>query len=357
MIEYLNMSNVVGFGRFANPRPFPNITVILGKNDVCKTALIKMMYAIGKSTELYEKKQAHKQADSYKDLLSDKLQSVYGIKKMLSELVRKNGTPKKLSVEMKLSGGQTQDVSFSYGVDTKTKVSDVQISQGLRVKDGANFVFIPAKEVLTAFNTIKAIVRLYFYPGWDDTTLDLIDLLDIPVMDEISPEFENVIQQMKEMFSGELLQVNSSERFVYNRKGAEHTMSLTAEGVKHIGILTTLIANGQIKKNTVLFLDEPEDNLHPGALRLLVKILSTLAGKGVQVFVTTHSYFTLKQLHIESRIKEMDVACCCLKRNNQGVVDSDFYNLRDGIPDNDITAETMAMLDEDLEADMIRKND
>lgn len=354
MIEYLNMSNVVGFEQFANPRPFPSITVILGKNDVCKTALIKMMYAIGKSTELYEKKQVHEQADSFKTLFSDKLQSVYGIKKMLNELVRKNGTPKKLSVKMKLHGGQTENVSFTYGIDTKTKVSDVQISQDNRADGGANYVFIPAKEVLTAFNTIKAIVRQYFYPGWDDTTLDLIDLLDIPVLDEISPEFEDVIKQMREMFSGELHQVNSSERFVYKRKGTEHMMPLTAEGVKHIGILATLIANGQIKKNTVLFLDEPEDNLHPGALRLLVKVLSALAGKGVQVFMTTHSYFTLKQLHIEARMKKMDVACCCLKRNEQGVVDSEFHNLREGIPENDITAETMAMLDEDLEADLNR---
>lgn len=353
MIDYLNMSNVVGFEKFANPNPFPKITIILGKNDVCKTALIKMMYAVGKSTELYEKQQIHEKADPFKSLFSEKLQSVYGIKKMLNELVRKNGTPKKLSVEMKLSGGQTQKVEFSYGIDTKTMVSDVKISQNTSVKEGTNYIFIPAKEVLTAFNTIKAIVRQYFYPGWDDTTLDLIDLLDIPVKEEISSTFCEVIKQMHEMFAGELRQINSSERFVYKRMGADHMMALTAEGVKHIGILTTLIANGQINKNTVLFLDEPEDNLHPGALRLLVKVLSMLADKGVQVFITTHSYFTLKQLHIESRKKKMDVSCCCLKRNEKGVVDSEFYNLREGIPENDISLETMAMLDEDLDADMV----
>jgi len=48
---------------------------------------------------------------------------------MLNELIRKNGTPKKLSVEMSLSGGQTEKVVFTYGIDTKTKVSDVRISQ------------------------------------------------------------------------------------------------------------------------------------------------------------------------------------------------------------------------------------
>jgi hypothetical protein len=42
-----------------------------------------------------------------------------------------------------------------------------------------------------------------------------------------------------------------------------------------------------------------------------------------------------------------------LKRNEKGVVDSEFYNLREGIPENDISLETMAMLDEDLDADMM----
>lgn len=350
------MSNVVGFEQFANPAPFPGVTVILGKNDVCKTALLKMMYAVGKSIELFEKKQVHEQSDSFKSLFSDKLQTVYGIRKSLNELVRKNGTPKKLSVEMKLSDGPTQKVAFSYGADTKTSISDVRIEQNAQTSIGeANYIFIPAKEVLTAFSAIKAIVRQYFYPGWDDTTLDLIDLLDIPATEKIGENFADAMKQISEMFSGELHQVNSSERFAYRRKGAEHPMSLTAEGVKHIGILATLIGNGQIKENTILFLDEPEDNLHPGALRLLMKVISLLVAKGVQVFVTTHSYFTLKQLHIEARVNEMDVMCCSLYRNGKGVVECSYANLRDGIPDNDITTETMAMLDEDIQAELNKK--
>lgn len=352
MIESLKLTNVVGFEQFANPNPFPGITVVLGKNDVCKTALLKMMYAVGKSAELHEKQLVHEQADSFKELVSEKLQSVYGVKKSLNELVRKNGTPKKLSVEMAMTTGHIQQISFSYGTDTKTKISDVHVNEFPKAKGSTNYIFIPAKEILTAYNTIKAIVRQYFFPGWDDTTLDLIDLLDIPVKAEIDPQFKEIMRQMREMFSGELHQTSTTERFVYRRNGAEHPMSLTAEGVKHIGILSTLIGSGQIKENTVLFLDEPEDNLHPGALRQLVKILCMLVDKGVQVFITTHSYFTLKQLHIESRVKKMDVMCCSLSRNARGVVESSFANLRDGIPDNDITAETLAMFDEDVKADI-----
>lgn len=54
MIRFINMENMMGFEQFSNPTPFPGITVVFGKNDVCKTALMKMMYAVGKSTEIYD---------------------------------------------------------------------------------------------------------------------------------------------------------------------------------------------------------------------------------------------------------------------------------------------------------------
>lgn len=209
--------------------------------------------------------------------------------------------------------------------------------------------------MLTAFNTIKAVSRQLFYPGWDDTTLDLIDLLDIPVISEVDSQFDIVLQKMREIFFGELKQISSNERFVYKKSGADFVLPLTAEGIKHIGVLSTLICNGQIKKGTVLFLDEPEDNLHPSALRQLMKVLVLLVNNGVQVFLTTHNYFTLKQLQIETRTHQMDIMCCELHRNERGVVDSSFANLKEAMPDNEIVRESLAMLDEDIAVDYMNK--
>ncbi|HMW37476.1 MAG TPA: AAA family ATPase [bacterium] len=73
-------------------------------------------------------------------------------------------------------------------------------------------------------------------------------------------------------------------------------MSLTAEGVKKLGILTTLIRNRQLNKGTILFMDEPEAVLHPQAIRDLVKILNLLSQSGIQIFISTHSFFVIKQL-------------------------------------------------------------
>lgn len=353
MIRFLKLTNVVGFAEFANPTAFPGITLILGKNDVCKTALLKMMYAVGKSIEQYEKQSEHNSSVFFRDVLAGKVKNVYGsLRNGLGDLVRKNGTPKKLAVYAEFDRGWASDLNFSFGVDAKKQIADFGNHEA-KEKRPANYVFIPAKEVVSAFNAIKAIARQYYFPGYDDTTLDLIDLLDIPVKrTKVDGDMSEVLNGMKEMFSGELQQVESNERFVFKRGNVEYQMPVTAEGVKHIGILPMLIMNGQIKEGTVLFLDEPEDNLHPQALRQLVKILALMARRGIQVFITTHNYFMLKQMQIEARIHQMDVLCCSLTRNDVNVVEASFANLLQGMPDNDIVNESLAMFDEDVSLDM-----
>ena len=351
MIKKLKVSNLMGFEAFETPTPFPRVTVVLGKNDTCKTALLKMLYAVGKSTELYEKQSRHNATASFKNILSKKLFDIYAPKRNgLSDIVRRNGTAKKLSVSLELA--DDAHVDFSFGTDTRNTITDVTIKKG---KGDAivNYIFIPAKEVITAFNTIKAIARQFFFPGYDDTTLDLIDLLDIPVIQgEVDKEFQEIRMRMAEMFSGELRQVESTERFVFRKESAEFALPLTAEGVKHIGILSTLIQNGQLNRNSVLIMDEPEDNLHPGAIRSLVKIITRLGEMGVQVFLSTHNYFVLKQLHIEARSNQMDVMCCSLNRNVKGTIDASFENLREYMSHNAIVEESMRMYDEDIDLDL-----
>lgn len=250
----------MGFETFENPFLFPQVTVILGKNDTCKTALLKMLYSVGKSTELYSKQRMHNSAISYKNIISKKFFDVYAPKRAgLSDIVRKNGAPKKLSVEMEFEG-EILNVDFSFGMDTRNTITDVNMVVGDDHKKNANYIFIPAKEVITAFNTIKAIARQFFFPGYDDSTLDLIDLLDIPVVQgRTEGEFHDILIKISDMFSGELKQVENTERFVFKKGNAEFALPLTAEGVKHIGILSTLIQNGQLNKSSVLILDEPTE--------------------------------------------------------------------------------------------------
>ena len=353
MIRKVVLDDVAGIAHLENPMPFAEVNVILGKNDMGKTILLKMLYSVAKSLETYTLRGENSDLpETFDTLLASKIQGVYGRNRfILGDLVRKNGSPHRLSVKMEFDNSRFDSVEFAYGVDSKKVIKEVNISTSANLSP-INAVFVPANEVLSAFAAIKAMARLYHYPGYDDTTLDLIELLDIPETTQTLLS-EEALVKVQQMFGGELKQVDSSERFVFRKGNNEYRMFLTAEGVKHIGVLGTLLKNGSIRKGTILFLDEPENNLHPSAVREFVKLIVLLSKLGVQVFLTTHNYFVLKQLQNESLRHESDIICCSLSRGDERVVVSRFANLKEEMPDNDIVRESLMMYDEDIELSMI----
>jgi predicted ATPase len=128
-------------------------------------------------------------------------------------------------------------------------------------------------------------------------------------------------------------------------------MSQVAEGIKKIGIFTRLIQNGELRRNSVLFIDEPETNLHPAAARALVRMLHDMSLAGVQIFLATHSYFILKQLELVSRQHRTQVRLCALT-NQDGQVTGSFHDLAAGMPPNEIVEESLAMGEEDVDLAM-----
>lgn len=78
----------------------------------------------------------------------------------------------------------------------------------------------------------------------------------------------------------------------------EHLYSsgMTAEGFRKIGILHRLLSNGSISPgySGPLFWDEPESNMNPKLMKLLVQILIELSRNGQQIIVATHDYVLLK---------------------------------------------------------------
>lgn len=49
--------------------------------------------------------------------------------------------------------------------------------------------------------------------------------------------------------------------------------------------------NGMLEKGSVLFWDEPEANINPKYIPIIVDLLLVLSRSGVQIFVSTHDYF------------------------------------------------------------------
>lgn len=158
-----------------------------------------------------------------------------------------------------------------------------------------------------------------------------------------------VLDSLRSLFSGEIVHENG--KFMFHRGDDRFWMSQVAEGIKKIGLFARLIQNGELRRNTVLFIDEPETNLHPAAARALVRMLHDVSLAGVQIFLATHSYFILKQLELVARQHQTEVRLCSLT-NPDGHVTGTFHDLAEGMPPNGIVEEDLAMGDEDVDLAM-----
>jgi hypothetical protein len=186
---------------------------------------------------------------------------------------------------------------------------------------------LPTKEVLsllkgiTSKNSDKATLSSLF----DSTYLDLCEKLSVqkPLKLEESiesdPRFGHVYQTLVNRIGGRFrfslgfvsfepgsyqeqrakdqhqLNTRMEIKFSPNRDDSI-SVQMAAEGIRKLGILQLLLENKQLDPGTsgTLFWDEPETNMNPKLVRLMVEILLELARNGQQIVLATHDYVLLK---------------------------------------------------------------
>lgn len=354
MIKSVIVENFMGYGKF-DSKEFASVNVIIGKNDTGKTALLKMLYCAAKTVDVYSRRSQNEDVE-LKKLLAEKLLDTFQPgKKGLGELVSKI-TKEKLSVniEFKHSKLNYEDrLHFTFGDSTTNTIVDCQKS--IRpISDNFRCLFIPAKEVLSSLKAIRATRDNLHMLGFDDTYLDLIRALVIPAQKgNVKVELKDVNIKLEDLFEGQIEQ-ESDDDFLFKKGNTEYPIQLTSEGVKKIGILTTLIRNRQLNANSVLFLDEPETTLHPEAARELVEMLMLMAKSGIQIFLATHNYFVLKQMHLSARRDNVTTNCYSLSREKGRSLDYSVCELKNEFPENTISDEAIRMSDEEAQLDLFR---
>nr|WP_321356674.1 AAA family ATPase [uncultured Draconibacterium sp.] len=350
MIKKVTIKNFQAFSEFSQEK-FTPINVIIGGNDSGKTGILKILYAVTKAIEEFGLKQKHA-PESFKKVLSSKLVNSFNSKKSgIGKMVRK-GSSDKLSVE--LTYCNNQNLWFSFSEYAKEQITDVT-SHVEPLQNNHNALFVPAKEVLSIFKTIEIARESLYIPEFDDTYYDLVKALKIPTQKgKVESNLVSVNQTLEKVFEGEVQQKKDGVdiEFVFKKGKHEFPMSLTAEGVKKIGILTTLIRNRQLHKETMLFLDEPDSNLHPDAIRELCEIVYSLSKAGVQVFLSTHNYFMIKQLSIIARREKESIKCLALSKDEDKTISYKVADLKEGLPENSIIDEALDMFDEETNLDL-----
>lgn len=283
------------------------INIIVGENSCGKTQILKAAYALSKITAIKNDKGSE---EAIKRLLTRLFKPR---SRMVGGLVnRKVGVGCKVTIE------DGYGIPFELGIQSKNDTSASLNS--LQQPDVEPGVFIPTKEVLTLLPAIGSgsVGAKQLRALFDGTIVDLCTaFIEGEAMDEkqllnADQRLGDVLQLLCENIGGQYRYRDKDHYFIagkyeeYKDKkddywfkaepDSELSTTMTAEGYRKIGMLQQLILNGGINSSakSPLFWDEPESNLNPQLMKMVVKSLLDISRNGKQVFLATHEYVLLK---------------------------------------------------------------
>jgi len=289
-LELLQGRNFSRFSSFSI-EPCRGLNVFVGANASGKTQLLKLLFALGLAIE--------KRGDCRAQELAQCLQGVFAISSLDGLLHYR-----KEQFELQLSACGLQ-LEFTYD---KQQGSTAH-SQG-RAASGGEFVYMPSSEVLGQLELLQ-LAALHAPQAVSLASLDLAAKLARQPQhrSEFSRKTAKAYSYLSSQIGGELQVLQQRLYFVDARQGPMEVNLLSA-GQRKLAGLGLLLANGSLRGGSVLFWDEPEAHLNPKSLVMVANLLLELSLLGVQIFITTHSLFLLKQLYLGQQDRPQEPECC-----------------------------------------------
>ena len=289
MITRLELKNFTAF-RSLGIDFSPRINVIIGENGTGKTHLLKAAYGLCAGAPLFK---------NNPDTKDDELEAVLTAKllRLFMPLDDKLG-------KMHRQGATDQAYLHArFALGQKIAATFFNNSKALAIQDRGNYeqyqaeaVFIPTKEVLSFMKGFNSLYEKYGL-SFDQTYQDICLLLNLP---EVRPEtlHEKSKWAMAEIdgICGGRFVFYGGGKVTFKTENAEYSANSMAEGFRKAGMLSRLLETGAIQPGVSgpLFWDEPESNLNPKLMKILVQILLELSRNGQQIILATHDYVLLK---------------------------------------------------------------
>jgi ABC-type transport system involved in cytochrome c biogenesis ATPase subunit len=309
------------------------INLVIGGNGSGKTFLLKAIYSALRTLEDYKRGDEQRSAA---EILAEKLYWTFQAEK-IGDLVGK-GADGPLACQVTLDDCE---FSYSFGKDTSKQISALENHVAPLA---SHSIFLPAKEVLSLQQIILKSREQDKLFGFDDTYLDLARALRQPTTKGKNyPEFAVSRSRLENMLGGVIEYDQASGRWQFVTGRQRFPIGVTAEGIKKIAILDTLLGNRYLDTRSIVIIDEPESALHPTAISTLLDIVAVLAGRGLQFFLASHSYFVIKKLFLISQQQGLSIPV--ISATADGWMSDD---LKRGMPDNPIVAQSIHLYKEEI---------
>lgn len=292
-IQSIDIQNFMAFNSL-NINFSPQINIIFGENGTGKSALLKVMYAIMKSIAEAKNGKTEITSEKAESMMLNKLAGVFMPENdSVGRLVSRQQGSNRADIRLKLSNDEVLSMGFG---NRQTKHMDFDMNAEMKIDDFVP-VFIPPKEIISSTSNFTSLYDDY-HIAIDETYYDLARLLMRPLKKgSNTKEQNNVLAEFSKIMNGNVLQKDN--KFYLKVQGAgEFEMGLVSEGYRKLSTLTYLILSGSLNKNAILFWDEPETNMNPKLISHVTDALIKLAQMGVQIFISTHSYFVQQSFNL-----------------------------------------------------------
>jgi len=309
------------------------INAVVGDNDAGKSQLLRLLYAC---TAVVSSKSARPRDVSTKasqrTAIASKLVGVFK-PDFLGRLVTRARRRSRAEVLLAFEGID-EPVAFDFASNAR---SEVQVKAFPKTGLDETPVFLPSHELLAVVPGLAALYDGYDV-SFDETWRDAAELLARPVIKgdraikgDPGAGVENIMAPIRKLLGGSI-EDGGDGRFLLKRDdGVNYEGPLVSEGLRKLGMISVLVANGTLRGQGYLFWDEPEANLNPASIGVLALALAGLASRGTQVFLATHSLFLLRELQMLDEAGDADIRFIGMGRG-----DSDEVSVQDVDDINDL---------------------
>lgn len=252
------------------------LNIVIGENGLGKTHLLKLLYVL---------------ISSYNTFSKDRIQSnLSGIFKTESLYNLISWSKNECNISFTVTNNT---ISFSINANSEVVQDFKSISFGKKC------VFISSKEILSFYEGFRSLYENREL-SFDKTYKDLADKLGSLYLKNIEsyPVEYKLLCKLEKILEGKILLEQDRFYLVSHKDNRKTEITLIAEGLRKIGMIAQLLANGSLTKNSILFWDEPETNLNPRLIKKMAEVLVELSRAGMQIFIATHSLFLVKEIEI-----------------------------------------------------------
>ncbi|MBO5760463.1 MAG: AAA family ATPase, partial [Lentisphaeria bacterium] len=303
-----------------------NINVLIGANGTGKTHLLKLLYSIfklltGNNNEKLqvEDRFINNEKLQVEDRFINIARKIFGIKNK-SDLVRRNSGDN-FFIEFSMQ----KQKYFVYGKKNRKLVDYEPFFAKQLITSGV--VFLPTRELLSIYPGFISIFNTYKEKmPYDQTYYDTVSLLGLPSLDSQNIAIHEICSIIENSIGATFYLDYATNRFMMQKRGngKPFEVDMAAEGWRKLGEILQLLKVGAIAPGSILFWDEPEANQNSALIKVLAQVIAKLGSIGVQIFLTTHSLFLLRELEYLSKLEHNDKFVRYIGLHPDGSIDQSY---------------------------------